>query len=221
MVCGIGDGLFVGVASKGDRAIACAVQACQEARSVKRGQTRVTRSRHTRRQHKWPAVFIVRTTASSTRGEIRIRLGAGVWVWHIQQEKTKVVVAGVGIDEGDEFVTNRANVAHAQKRIGSELALHRKVKMFRIGQAILVKESNFGVSVEWFEGRELKRFLSSWGHGNNVREHWLRDAGTIAIPEQTGRNVADFLELAQVLEGGVKNSRAYANAGFPRSTGQF
>ncbi len=148
-------------------------------------------------------------------------------VW-IVQEKTKIVVAGVGIDKGNELVAHRADIAHAQKCIGSELALHRKIKVFRVRQAILVEESNFSISVEWFVGCKIKRLLRRCRYGNDVRKHLaaassiaiikrgFQELETIRIPKQAGWNVADLLELAQVLEGGVKNSRAHANASLPR-----
>src|SRR4029077_19752641 len=127
------------------------------------------------------------------------------------------------------MVTCGAPVPHLKKSIRADLPLDREIKMFRIRKAVGMPKSDFGISIQGFERCEVKGgvWMLPAGIGWNDKRKDLPVAAVDAIkewsvkeflaawrPEQAERDVANFLELAEVFERRVENARAGADAVF-------
>src|ERR1051325_2114618 len=130
----------------------------------------------------------------------------------------------------------RPDVAQAEHRVRTKLSLNGKVEVFRVGQTVCMPEGYFRVSVQRLERREIKRSIRLClcrvarkyeGKDLPVRtvhaviERRFKKLLSAGRPEEAERNVAHFLELAQILKRIIKNSGAGTNAGFSGAASQF
>src|SRR3981081_750444 len=122
-----------------------------------------------------------------------------------------------------------SNIANTEDGARAQLALHGPVEMLSVRQTVFVEEGHFGVSAERFERRKIKSGVRIFYRraGRYHKRKFLPVAARDAVekrsfkeflpprrPKETEGKVANLLNLTEVFEGGIENSKSSANTGF-------